>query len=261
MKKNNEILASLPEGASQDERRAAFFEAAYSLNVNDKVEKFENLTYLSWANAWAEFKKIYPSASYRVIKNPTTNLPYFEDSNTGLMVYTEVTAEEITYEMWLPVMNSSNKAMKLTPYTYQVWNKQNRQYENRTVEAATMFDVNKAVMRCLVKNLAMFGLGLYIYAGEDLPENESDGETTNTTQASEPKKQTSRKAKSVAAPAAAPQPAPVPDRFSVIKNAIASTPNTDALLDLYLQHKNEVEGNAEIKALFTARKQELRKAA
>ena len=261
MKKNNEILASLPEGASQDERRAAFFDAAYSLNVNDKVEKFENLTYLSWANAWAEFKKIYPSASYRVIKNPTTNLPYFEDPNTGLMVYTEVTAEEITYEMWLPVMNSSNKAMKLTPYTYQVWNKQNRQYENRTVEAATMFDVNKAVMRCLVKNLAMFGLGLYIYAGEDLPENESDGETTNTTQASEPKKQTSRKAKSVAAPAAAPQPAPVPDRFSVIKNAIASTPNTDALLDLYLQHKNEVEGNAEIKALFTARKQELRKAA
>lgn len=261
MKKNNEILASLPEGASQDERRAAFFDAAYSLNVNDKVEKFENLTYLSWANAWAEFKKIYPSASYRVIKNPTTNLPYFEDPNTGLMVYTEVTAEEITYEMWLPVMNSSNKAMKLTPYTYQVWNKQNRQYENRTVEAATMFDVNKAVMRCLVKNLAMFGLGLYIYAGEDLPENESDGETTNTTQASEPKKQTSRKAKSVAAPAA-PQPAPpVPDRFSVIKNAIASTPNTDALLDLYLQHKNEVEGNAEIKALFTARKQELRKAA
>lgn len=257
MKKNNEILASLPEGASQDERRAAFFDAAYSLNVNDKVEKFENLTYLSWANAWAEFKKIYPSASYRVIKNPTTNLPYFEDPNTGLMVYTEVTAEEITYEMWLPVMNSSNKAMKLTPYTYQVWNKQNRQYENRTVEAATMFDVNKAVMRCLVKNLAMFGLGLYIYAGEDLPENESDGETTNTTQASEPKKQTSRKAKSVAAP----QPAPVPDRFSVIKNAIASTPNTDALLDLYLQHKNEVEGNAEIKALFTARKQELRKAA
>jgi hypothetical protein len=125
-----------------------------------------------------------------------------------------------------------------------------------------MFDVNKAVMRCLVKNLAMFGLGLYIYAGEDLPENESDGETTNTTQASEPKKQTSRKAKSVAAPAAVPQPAPpVPDRFSVIKNAIASTPNTDALLDLYLQHKNEVEGNAEIKALFTARKQELRKAA
>ena len=261
MKKNNEILASLPEGASQDERRAAFFDAAYSLNVNDKVEKFENLTYLSWANAWAEFKKIYPSSSYRVIKNPTTNLPYFEDPNTGLMVYTEVTAEEITYEMWLPVMNSSNKAMKLTPYTYQVWNKQNRQYENRTVEAATMFDVNKAVMRCLVKNLAMFGLGLYIYAGEDLPENESDGETTNTTQASEPKKQTSRKAKSVAAPAAAPQPAPVPDRFSVIKNAIASTPNTDALLDLYLQHKNEVEGNAEIKALFTARKQELRKAA
>jgi hypothetical protein len=261
MKKNNEILASLPEGASQDERRAAFFDAAYSLNVNDKCEKKENLTYLSWAYAWAEFKKIYPSATYRIVKNPTTNLPYFEDENTGLIVYTEVTADGITYEMWLPVMNSSNKAMKSQPYQYQVYNKQTRQYETRTVDAVSMFDVNKSLMRCLVKNLSMFGLGLYIYAGEDLPENESVGETTNTTQASEPKKQTSRKAKSVAAPAAVPQPAPVPDRFSVIKNAIASTPNTDALLDLYLQHKNEVEGNAEIKALFTARKQELRKAA
>ena len=259
MKKNNEILASLPKEASQDERRAAFFEPAYSLNVNDKVEKFENLTYLSWANAWAEFKKIYPSATYRVIKNPTTNLPYFEDSNTGLMVYTEVTAEGITYEMWLPVMNSSNKAMKLTPYTYQVWNKMNRQFENRNVEAATMFDVNKAVMRCLVKNLAMFGLGLYIYAGEDLPESEG-GDAANS-QAAEQKKSTSKRAKTVAAPAAAPQPAPVPDRFSVIRNAIANTPDTDALLDLYLQHKNEVEGNAEIKAMFTARKQQLKKAA
>lgn len=255
MKKNNEILASLPEGASQDERRAAFFEAAYSLNVNDKVEKFENLTYLSWANAWAEFKKIYPSATYRVIKNPTTSLPYFEDPNTGLMVYTEVTAEGITYEMWLPVMNSSNKAMKLTPYTYQVWNKQSRQFENRNVEAATMFDVNKAVMRCLVKNLAMFGLGLYIYAVEDCPESE-EGDAASS-QAAEPRKSTGRKTKSVTAP----QPDPVPDRFSVIKNAIASVPNTDALLDLYLQHKNEVESNTEIKAMFTARKQQLKKAA
>lgn len=260
MKKNNEILASLPEGASQDERRAAFFEAAYSLNVNDKCEKKENLTYLTWAYAWAEAKKIYPSITYRIIKNPANNLPYFEDENTGLVVYTEVTAEGITHEMWLPVMNSANKAMKSQPYQYQVYNKQTRQYETRTVDAASMFDVNKTIMRCLVKNLAMFGLGLYIYAGEDLPESES-GDNANS-QTAEPKKSTTKRARNVAAPAAAPQPAPpVPDRFSVIKNAIASTPNTDALLDLYLQHKNEVEGNAEIKALFTARKQELRKAA
>ena len=80
----------------------------------------------------------------------------------------------------LPVLDSSNKAMKAVPYTYTTpkwdYNPQTRRrekigMEERTVEAASMFDVNKAIMRCLVKNLAMFGLGLYVYAGEDLPED------------------------------------------------------------------------------------------
>ena len=70
--------------------------------------------------------------------------------------------------------------MKAVPYTYTTpkwdYNPQTRRrekvgMEERTVEAASMFDVNKAIMRCLVKNLAMFGLGLYVYAGEDLPED------------------------------------------------------------------------------------------
>jgi len=259
MCKNNEIVATLPEGATPDERRAAFFEAAYSLNVNDKCEKKDNLTYLTWAFAWAEFKKIYPSATYRVVKNPTTNLPYFEDPNTGLIVYTEVTAEGITHEMWLPVMNASNKAMKLEPYTYQQWNKQTRQYESRTVEAATMFDINKTLMRCLVKNLAMFGLGLYIYAGEDLPENatNSDDAATPTATIVEPKKATTRKAKTVAAPQQPKQNT----RFEGIKNAINSMQDTDSLLALYNEHKQEVEGNPEIKAMFTLRKYELQQAA
>jgi hypothetical protein len=76
--------------------------------------------------------------------------------------------------MWLPVMDGANKAMKRTPYTYKVWNRQTKQWTEKTVAAATMFDINKTIMRCLVKNLAMFGLGLYIYAGEDLPEGESE---------------------------------------------------------------------------------------
>jgi hypothetical protein len=81
------------------------------------------------------------------------------------MVYTTVTAGGLTYEMWLPVMDNANKSMKLSAYTYQTRNGE------KSVEAISMFDINKAVMRCLVKNLAMFGLGLYIYAGEDLPED------------------------------------------------------------------------------------------
>jgi hypothetical protein len=63
-------------------------------------------------------------------------------------------------------MDGANKAMKQESYSYKT------KYGEKWVEAASMFDVNKTIMRCLVKNLAMFGLGLYIYAGEDLPENE-----------------------------------------------------------------------------------------
>ena len=95
------------------------------------------------------------------------------DELTGYMVYTKVTIDGITHEMWLPVMDGANKAMKSLPYTYKVKEYANGRwtggYTDKIVEAATMFDINKTIMRCLVKNLAMFGLGLYIYAGEDLP--------------------------------------------------------------------------------------------
>ena len=140
------------------------FQELYSLNVNAYVEKKDKLSYLSWSYAWAEFKKIYPDATYSVRKDENGRC-YFGDENIGYMVYTSVTAGGLTYEMWLPVMDSNNKAMKLSAYTYAT------KYGDKTVETISMFDINKAVMRCLTKNLAMFGLGLYIYAGEDLPED------------------------------------------------------------------------------------------
>ena len=122
------------------------FEEIVRINVKDKTEKKGNLTYLSWAWAWAEFKKIYPDATYEV--KMFDGLPYVHDSDTGYMVFTSVKADGLVYDMWLPVMDARNK----------------------TLMNATMFDINKTIMRCLAKNLAMFGLGLYIYAGEDLPE-------------------------------------------------------------------------------------------
>ena len=148
------------------------FEKLAQLNVNDKIEKRSDgkveLSYLSWSFAWSEFKKVFPDAIYEIKKFPGRNgtlVPYMFDAETGYMVNTEVTADGLTYEMWLPVMDSKNKAMKETAYTYST------KTGEKTVEPATMFDVNKTLMRCLVKNLAMFGLGLYIYAGEDLPDN------------------------------------------------------------------------------------------
>lgn len=140
------------------------FETLNAINVNDKVEKKSNLTYLSWAWAWAEVKKSYADASYSVVFDPRTDKPYFFDENLGYMVMTSVTIEGRTLEMWLPVMDGANQAMKNHSYEYST------RYGVKTVDSATMFDINKTLMRCLTKNLAMFGLGLYIYAGEDLPE-------------------------------------------------------------------------------------------
>lgn len=140
------------------------FEKLSAINVNAKVEKKSGLTYLSWAWAWSEAKKNCPDATYQVKGDPTTQKPYFYDDNLGYMVMTEVTIEGKTLEMWLPVMDGANKAMKAAPYSYTT------RYGEKSVEAATMFDINKTLMRCLVKNLAMFGMGIYIYAGEDLPE-------------------------------------------------------------------------------------------
>jgi hypothetical protein len=142
------------------------FNELRALNVNEHTEKKDGLTYLSWAWAWDTFKQKCPDATYQVLKDHN-GLPYFE-SAAGAMVYTEVTVDGVAHEMWLPVMDGKNKAMKAEPYTYMT------RAGEKTVEAFTMFDVNKTIMRCLVKNLAMFGLALYIYSGEDLPNVEPE---------------------------------------------------------------------------------------
>mgnify|MGYP006049736153 FL=1 len=99
-----------------------------------------------------------------------------------------------------------------------------------------MFDINKTLMRCLVKNLAMFGLGLYIFQGDDLPEKSTD-DTTST----------------------APQQMqrPVQDSLAGIKNAINSANDVTTLMSFYLDHQGEIEANPSIKALLTQRKQQL----
>ena len=241
----------LPKDISEEERRAAMFDALYSLDLSDKLERRDNdkLSYLSWANSWAEFKRAYPNAEYRIIKDPETNLPYFNDPGIGIMVYTEVTADGQTYEMWLPVMNGANKAMKEQAYTYLVYDTFKKQYVEKTVNAATMFDINKTIMRCLVKNLAMFGLGLYVYAGEDLPDNETQQNDINAT-----KKQQARRTKATSIQQ------PIQDKYAGIKAALSYCNDQTSLMNLYKQHQNEVENNAEIKALFTERKNQLKAA-
>lgn len=150
-------------------KKNSIFETLFSINVGNHIEKKNGLSYLSWPYAWAEVKKRFPDATYSVKLFGDNNLPYVYDENTGYMVFTNVTINNLTHDMWLPVMDNFNKSMKSVKYTYS-----SNYRKNACVEAASMFDINKAIMRCLVKNLAMFGLGLYIYSGEDLPENESE---------------------------------------------------------------------------------------
>ena len=141
------------------------FEKLSSINVNKFVEKKNGLTYLSWAYAWSETKKNCPSATYKIGETEY-------DDVTGFMCHTEVTIDGETLEMWLPVMDGANRSMKKVGYTYTT------RYGEKQVDAATSFDINKTIMRCLVKNLAMFGLGIYIYAGDDLPNTQEEAAPT-----------------------------------------------------------------------------------
>ena len=143
------------------------FERLSAINVNSKVMKKNGLTYLSWAYAWGETKKVCPDATYVVGETDY-------DEALGFMCHTSVTIEDETLEMWLPVMDGSNLAMKKIAYE-----KQNK-WGGKQVAAATMFDINKTIMRCLVKNLAMFGMGIYIYAGEDMPSDVEEEVVTKT---------------------------------------------------------------------------------
>ena len=125
------------------------FKTLSEINVNNHTEKKGKFTYLSWAFAWAELKKKYPSATAKVYHDENTNMPYFA-SKAGVIVKVGVTINELEHINYLPVMDFRNASVP--------------------ADKVNMMDVNKTIQRCTVKAIALHGLGLYIYAGEDLPE-------------------------------------------------------------------------------------------
>lgn len=144
------------------------FEILNAINVNGMTEKKKQtngttLTYISWASAYQIAKQHFPDLSYEVERNPETGLPYWYDPLTGYMVFTKVTINGVTHEMWLPVLDATNHAMKSEPYQVKT------KYKTLTIQKASMADINRSIMRCLTKCLGMHGLGLYLYQGEDLP--------------------------------------------------------------------------------------------
>lgn len=129
------------------------FKRLNKIDVSKKTKQKQNLTYLPWASAWAEVKKIYPDASFRVIPQIIdehgNTRPWHSDGVSG-WVSVGVTIQGIEITEDLAIMDFKNKAIP--------------------AENITSVDANKAVKRCLVKALALHGLGTYIYEGEDLPE-------------------------------------------------------------------------------------------
>lgn len=126
------------------------FDTLNKINVNEHVEKKNGLSYLSWAWAWAEVKKAFPDATYTIYENDC-GWNYFTDGRTA-WVKTGMTINGLEHIEYLPVMDMRNRSIP--------------------VENVTSFDINKAIQRSLTKAAARHGLGLYIYAGEDLPEAE-----------------------------------------------------------------------------------------
>ena len=124
-----------------------YFEELNSVNVSGMTEKKNGLTYLSWPNAWREVKMRHPEATYTIYEN-SNGWFYHTDGNT-CWVKTGVTINGLEHIEYLPVMD----------------------YRNRSIpfDNLTSFDVNKAIQRSLTKAVARHGLGLYVYAGEDLP--------------------------------------------------------------------------------------------
>lgn len=119
------------------------YETLSKIDLSEMIEKKMNLSYLSWAKAWEVIMNHYPTATYDMLESSI-----FSDGSVE--VWVSVTINDNTRKMWLPVMDHRNNSI-INPSSRQI---------------------SDARMRCLVKCLAMFGLGLYIYQGEDLPRQE-----------------------------------------------------------------------------------------
>ena len=144
-----------------------YFKQLYDIDVRDKTKTKNNLSYLSWASAWSEVKKVFPDATFKIYEQPIkivetsegkeitreVERPWFDDGNTG-WVKTGVIINGIEHIEELPIMDFKNKSIP--------------------AGNITSLDANKAVQRSLTKACARHGLGLYIYEGEDLPEESKE---------------------------------------------------------------------------------------
>ena len=180
------------------------FETLNAVNCNEHTERKGQLTYLSWAWAWAEVKKRYPSATYTIYED-ANGRPYFDDGRT-CWVKTGVTIEGIEHVEYLPIMDARNQSI--------------------TVDRVTSFDMNKSIQRSLTKACARHGLGLYIYAGEDLPES---------AEPVEPEKTSGRTRRTASQAPAKPAASPAPEKTSGTAKKVVTDKNIKQIVDWVCQ--------------------------
>jgi hypothetical protein len=135
----------------KSEKTKSVFETLNAINLNDLKEDKGKMTYLSWAYAWGEVKKLYPDMTSTVYEN-VEGLNYHHDGKTA-WVKTGITIQGQEHIEYLPIMDNRNASIPL--------------------ERINSSDVNKSIQRSMTKAIARHGLGFYIYAGEDLPETEA----------------------------------------------------------------------------------------
>jgi len=197
------------------------FKTLSEINVNDHVDQKGRFKYLSWTRAVAELRKVSPTATWEVIK--FNGLPFCE-TKTGFFVEVAVTVEGITLSQIHPVLDNLNK----------------------TIPVPSAFQINTSIQRCLVKAIALHGLGLYIYAGEDLPDSESEPQAI----------------KQSPAPNLQPPPLDFNDVTSAI-NAIIDAPDMDTLKGIFgsaYKRANESQ-RTELMDAYNIKKSTLEKAA
>lgn len=139
--------------------------------IQCETDKKNNLTYISWSDAWAEVKKQHPESNYTIYENAEW-FPFWS-SDFGIDVKVWVTINDIEHIVRLPVMDWANKAMKAEKYTYTT------KYWEKEVQPATQFDINKATQRAFAKAIAMHWVWLYVFRWEDLPELDWEAEFKN----------------------------------------------------------------------------------
>ena len=144
-----------------EQKKKSIYETLCAVDVTKYVKKKNNLTYLPWAAAWGIVKSIYPQSTYRIISQVVDDFGnrryWHDDGKTGWVeVETRIVSEGTTsiQSCILPIMDYRNQAIP--------------------IDKITSTDANKSAMRCLVKSLAMHGLGLYVYNGEDIPESTAE---------------------------------------------------------------------------------------